>query len=88
MFLSNYHYAVIFWIHVFHVGHDELFHLIFEKVDVDEGDLKHHLWTYRPKITLEHVRQTLQEKKLTEKHPILFEFLQAVNSLAHNPPSL
>jgi hypothetical protein len=37
-----------------------------------------HLWSYRQRISLEHLTQTLQDKKMKEKHPILHDFLQMV----------
>ena len=58
--------------------HDQLFYLVYEKVRYKEESLEPHLWTYRSRITLEHLRQTLQEEKMIEKYPILSEFLQAV----------
>ena len=63
---------------VMYIDHDQLFYLVYEKVKYDEESLEPHLWTYRSRITLEHLRQTLQEKKMRDKHPILHEFLQAV----------
>ena len=38
-----------------------------------------HLWSYRQRVSLEHLGQTLQEKKLKEKYPILHEFLRVVS---------
>ena len=46
----------------------------------DEDSLEPHLWTYRSRITLEHLRQTLQEETIRDKHLILYEFLQNVLS--------
>ena len=51
---------------------------MYEKVKYKEESLEPHLWTYRSRITLEHLRQTLQDEKMKEKYPILSEFLQAV----------
>ena len=62
-----------------HVDHDKLFYLVYEKMKCAEGSLEPHLWTYRSRITLEHLQQTLQEKRMKEKYPILHEFLQAVS---------
>lgn len=61
-----------------YVDHDQLFYLVYEKVAYKEESLEPHLWTYRSRITLEHLRQTLQEERMKEKYPILSEFLQAV----------
>ena len=41
-----------------------------------------HLWSYHQRISLDHLGQTLQEKKLKEKYPILHEFLQVVSEFA------
>ena len=60
--------------------HDQLFYLVYEHVSVKRGSLEPHLWTYRQRISVEHIRQTLQEKKLREKYPILHEFLQMVQN--------
>ena len=59
--------------------HDQLFFLVYEHMELmNQSSIQPHLWTYRSRITLEHLAQTLQEKKMKEKHPILYEFLQAV----------
>lgn len=57
---------------------DQLFYLVYEKVKCKDEDIGPHLWTYRSRITIEHLQQTMQEKKMRTKHPILNEFLQAV----------
>ena len=60
--------------------HDQLFFLVYEQMElVNKSSIQPHLWTYRSRISLEHLAQTLQEKKMKEKHPILYEFLQAVS---------
>ena len=60
--------------------HDRLFFLVYERVELmNQSSIQPHLWTYRSRITLEHLAQTLQEKKMKERHPILYEFLQAVS---------
>ena len=59
--------------------HDQLFYLVYEKVKVNKDNMEPHLWSYRQRISLEHLRQTLQEKKLKEKCHILHEFLQVVS---------
>ncbi len=60
------------------IDHDQLFYLVYEKVQVNEDSMEPHLWSYRPRISLEHLGQTIQEKKLI-KCPILHEFLQKAN---------
>ena len=60
--------------------HDQLFFLVYERMELmNESSIRPHLWTYHSRITLEHLAQTLQEKKMKEKHPILYEFLQSVS---------
>ena len=62
--------------------HDRLFFLVYERVElVNQSSIQPHLWTYRSRITLEHLAQTLQERKMKERHPILYEFLQAVSDV-------
>ena len=63
--------------------HDRLFFLVYERVELmNQSSIQPHLWTYRSRITLDHLAQTLQEKKMKEKHPVLYEFLQAVSNFA------
>lgn len=63
------------------IDHDQLFYLVYEKVKYAEDSLEPHLWTYRSRVTLEHLRQTIQEKETKDKHPVLYEFLQTVCSV-------
>ena len=58
--------------------HDQLFCLVYEHVQVAEGSLDPHLWAYRSRITLEHLRQTLQQQNMRKKCTILYTFLQEV----------
>ena len=58
--------------------HDQLFYLVYERVQVVEGTLDPHLWAYRSRITLEHLRQNLQQQNMKKKCPILHAFLQKV----------
>ena len=68
----------------FILEHDQLFFLAYERVDLmNQSSIQPHLWTYRSRITLEHLAQTLQEKKMKERYPILHEFLQAVRFILH-----
>ena len=62
-----------------YVDHDQLFFLVYEKVKYTKDNLEPHLWTYRSRITLEHLRQSFHDKKLMKTYPILYEFLQAVS---------
>ncbi len=55
-----------------------MFYHIYEKAEVDSSSLEPHLWSYRQKISLEHIAQTLCEKKLHEMCPVLHQFLQLV----------
>lgn len=55
---------------------DKLFYIIHEKADLPPKALVPHLWTYRSRITLEHLFHALQAKRDT--CPILYKFLQLV----------
>ena len=58
--------------------HDQLFYLAYERVKVDEGKLEPHLWSFRSRITVDHLRSSLmQQKKISVK--ILDAFLQDVS---------
>ena len=52
---------------------------MYERVQVAKESLEPHLWAYRSQITLEHLRQTLQQQNVKKKCPILCEFLQNVS---------
>jgi len=58
--------------------HDQLFYLVYERVQVTKGGLDPHLWAYRFRITLERLNQTLQQKNMKKKCPTLHAFLQEV----------
>ena len=63
--------------------HDQLFYLAYERVKVDEGRLEPHLWSFRSRITVDHLRSSLmQQKKVSVK--ILDAFLQDVSSNSNN----
>ncbi len=73
------------WLHVHttvtlysSVEQDRLFFVVYERVKVVGAGMGPHLWTYRSRITLEHLNLILQRKNFKEKHPILYEFLQQV----------
>ena len=63
--------------------HNRLFYLVYERVKVSEGSIKPHLWSYRQGVSLEHLRQTLQEEDLKEMYPILYEFLCIVSDIGN-----
>ncbi len=56
---------------------DMLFLVVHEKLGVPKGRLAPHLWCYRPPVTLEQLRQVLQQEKV--RCLILEEFLKKVN---------
>jgi hypothetical protein len=60
-------------------GQDKLFHLVYEKNKVKQKGLDPHLWSYRQRVSLEHLGQTLQDVTLKGKCPILHEFLRVVS---------
>lgn len=59
----------------YHEDHDHLFDVIHERVELDQASkaIIPHLWSYRARITLEHLLQVLQPQK--DNCPLLHEFL-------------
>lgn len=55
-----------------------LFQIVYEKVSVSEKNFQPHLWTFRSRITLEHLTRLLRQKRIRENHMLLFEFMQVV----------
>ena len=62
-------------------GQDKLFSIVYEKNKHKKTNLEPHLWSYRQRVSLEHLGQTLQDAQLKEKCPILHDFLEAVSCL-------
>lgn len=60
----------------FHIGHNLLFDLVYERTTLAKSSFEPHLWVYRPRITIEHLIRYMQQQK--EKFPILEEFLKRV----------
>ena len=60
------------------IEHGQLFYLSYERVKLSGKSMEPHLWSYQQRISLEHLGQTLQEKKMREKYSILHDFLQVV----------
>ncbi len=52
--------------------------VVHEQVGAVQGNIMPHLWTYRSRITLEHLSLTIQQENLKDDYPMLFEFLQQV----------
>ena len=76
--------SIAIWYYLSILEHDQLFYLVYERMELmNESSIQPHLWTYRSRITLEHLAQTLQEKKMKKDYPILHEFLQAVSCQLH-----
>ena len=72
-------YSITFYWYLFiHLEHDQLFYLVYERMQVSKGNLIPHMWTYQSKVTLESLTQKVQEESIKEQHPILHHFLQAV----------
>ena len=61
---------------------DQLLYTSYEKSSLisSSSSILPHLWTYRSRITLEHLYQTLLSQKMKDKCPILVEFLKAVRA--------
>ena len=58
--------------------HDLLFYLAYERIKVNERCLEPHLWTYRSRITVDHLRNSVRGEKTVK---ILDAFLQAVSDI-------
>ena len=59
----------------------QLLKTAFETEAVTSDDVKLHLWTYRQRVSLEHLRLTMLTSK--EKFPLLYQFLQLVSQLGY-----
>ena len=59
-----------------HADLKQLFFVIHERVNIPPTALTPHLWSYRSRITLEHLSQVVSTQK--ETSPILHEFLTKV----------
>lgn len=70
---------IYLFIFFFFPEHDQLFYLVYERVQVRQGSIVPHMWTFWSKVTLENLTQKAQEKSIKDLHPILYEFLQAVS---------
>ena len=57
---------------------DQLLKAAYETEPVISEDIELDLWTYRQRVSLEHLRFTIQEKTLKKKYSILYHFLQLV----------
>ena len=54
---------------------DELFQIVYEEDVKHKSDVEMHLWTYRPRITIDHMFHAVQQDK---SQPLLLEFLEKV----------
>ena len=63
-------------VEIFCLDRDRLFYTVYEKISVAPDAILPHLWSYRSRITLEHLFQALQAQKAI--CPILHEFLKEV----------
>ena len=61
---------------------DRLFYTVHEKSSIAEGSVIPHLWTYRSRISLEHLFQTLQAQDKRKECPILYQFLNEVGIIS------
>lgn len=60
--------------------HGKLFQVVYEKEIKHDREIESHVWSYRPRITLEHLTQSLQREKETIKDlSVLKEFLEKVS---------
>ena len=63
----------------FSIEQDFLYYTVYEKVAISPNTILPHLWSYRPRITLDHLYQILQTEK--KDFPILHELLKEVSKL-------
>lgn len=79
MLRNNYYYYGISFFFIFYIPaeHDQLFHLVYERVEVKEDSMEPHFWSYRQQISLENLGLSLRDKK--SGNSILFEFLRVVS---------
>ena len=59
------------------VVNNQLLCVVYERLELVSGLLDPHLWTYRTRITLDHLSLTLQQRGMQEC-PILQQFLKEV----------
>ena len=58
---------------------DSLLNVAFEAGPAaDDDNVKLHLWTYRPRVSLDHLRLAMSSSK--DMYPLLWDFLQFVRS--------
>ena len=55
--------------------------MVNEKDESDEPSMTPHLWSYRPKITVEHLTHYLDQGNYKKQYPILHAFLKQVCNL-------
>ena len=63
------------------LDHGKLFQVVYEKDTIQRGEIEAHIWSYRPRISLKHLVQSMQrEKTATEDLSALKEFLKEVTN--------
>ena len=62
------------------IDRDRLYYVVYEKKALTSETILPNLWTYRSRITLEHLLQMTKNQK--KKCPILLEFLNEVSDSA------
>ena len=55
--------------------------MVNEKGESDEPSMTPHLWSYRPKVTVEHLSHYLEKGNYKKRFPILHQFLKQVCGL-------
>lgn len=61
---------------------DELFQIVYEEDVKHKSDVQMHLWTYRPRITIDHMIHAAQQDK---SRPLLLRFLEMVMWIINIP---
>ena len=57
--------------------HPKLLDLVYER-NIQNPSMIHHLWKYRPAVTLEYLSQQIDARELTDTYPALSFFLREV----------
>lgn len=55
-----------------------LLSIAYDSTEAEEGDIEHHVWAFRPKITLDSLIQAIKTNDMHASCPILYSFLKQV----------
>ncbi len=66
--------------YIYFAEQDALLRATYETGPMGGEAMDQHLWTYRQRVSLEHLRLIIQEASLRKEFPILHNFLQIVST--------